>query len=996
MKRGKFWALLLSLSMFCTVLPGTTAMAVEKNGSGETGAEDGIVRHKYVEDNEDGTYKITLEAYATGEQISIPGKKVPTDIILVLDQSGSMAEEMPTYEFKAYPTQTTNGEFYRERFNDGDKNLYYPFDEGYVEVSVDYEDVAVYTKVSGQSHRYYWYYSRQNNLYACIEGEYHKVTVAQDWRDRGAWVYRANGEEIGRFSASSNSPDFSDADIDGGCLYLLSSERKYTYSYTLPNEGGEAEPTIIETSTGENSRPTKTYYGMLEGNEVTRLNALKTAVNNFVGSVSTKAEEDDLDHRIAVVGYAQGAKEYEWRGEYIPAYTNTEVFIGSQQYQYNSGQINYAYQNAFQDMSTERGQQNIYNSIRSLDANGATYIDTGMEMAEKIFDAHPLDEGEERNRVVVVFTDGQPGWKGFDGEPADGAQGSMTTAENAIATANSLKADHVTVYSVGIFEGANASSNGDKNGNSIEKANWFMQNLSSNNGSYKEPSYYLSAADAGTLDSIFAQISDNIESSGSSTSLNSSAVVKDFIAESFVLSTEALSGEIDIATYRYLGTEPDGQMIWASQSSGPMGAKVSVATKDEVNVTGFDFAENYVGTFKEDGHTVNRGYKLVISFDIAPKDGFLGGNAVPTNTDESGIYAKETDDNPVVTFPVPNVDVPIKPITVTAPDKNIYLLQDVSFAELKQGATVKVGDVELDLTEENYGLKDWQHAYVQIQDRFMANDGELTGDMTDLREDTSYTATVTVTPKTPGGKAETRTGSDDGNINVYKPELTFEDSTVYYGGTAPADNTYDEVNLTGTKWKHTDAEETVTVADEATMGHAPNLGVTYIPETGKIVGEKINTKEDIEVDAGVKIGDVDVTDDTSFSHTKCEGETEDPANGKFWLHVKTCDLTIKKEGGANDEPYVFEISKDGASYTEITITGNNEVTISELPVGDYSIQEDGDWSWRYRPTYENNYVTLNASDPSATITCTNKKYNDHWLNDFSTAVKNVYGEAHSN
>ena len=985
MKRGKFWALLLSLSMFCTVLPGTTAMAVEKNGSGETGAEDGIVRHKYVEDNKDGTYKITLEAYATGEQISIPGKKVPTDIILVLDQSGSMTEKMPTYEFKAYPTQTTNREFYLERFNGGNKNLYYPFDGGYVEVSVDYEDVEVYTKVSADNGHLY-YLTNQRNLYACISGEYHKVTVENDW---GRWVYRVNGKEIGNF-AFRDSPDFSDADIDGGCLYLLSTEREYTYSYTLPNEEGEAEPTIIETSTGENSLLENTYYGMLEGDEVRRLDALKTAVSNFVDSVSTKADEDDLNHRIAVVGYAQGAKEYNY-GESIPAYTNTEVFIGSRQYQYNSRQINYAYRNAFQDMSTEEGRRNISNSISSLDANGATYIDTGMEMAEEIFDAYPLDEGEERNRVVVVFTDGQPGWNGFDGNPPSGAQGSMTTAENAIATANSLKADHVTVYSVGIFEGANASSNGNQYGNSTEKANWFMQNLSSNNGSYKEPSYYLSAADAGTLDSIFAQISDNIESSGSSTSLNSSAVVKDFIAESFVLSTEALNGEIDIATYQYLGTKPGGQMIWASESNGPMGAEVTVATEDEVNVKGFDYAENYVGTFEEDGQTVDRGYKLVISFDIAPKDGFLGGNAVPTNTDESGIYAKETDDNPVVTFPVPNADVLIKPIIVTAPDKDIYLLQDVSPAKLRQGTTVKVGDVNLYLTEENYGLEAWQYAYVQIQDRFMRNGGELTGDMTDLREDTSYTAIVTIEPKTHAGKAETKTGSDDGNINVYKPELTFGDSTVYYGDEAPEN--YNTKNLVNTVWKHGE-----TVAGVATMGDAPTLSITYEPEEGKIVNKIINTKEDIIVDATVELEGRNIEEYTKFFHDDCEVGEGSPATGKFWLHVKTCDLTIVKTGGANDEPYVFEIYKDNSDtpYTEITITGNNEVTISELPVGEYKIEEAEGWSWRYEPTYNKSSVTLNADNPDGTITCTNEKDNYHWLNGYSTVAKNVYGKAENN
>ena len=67
-----------------------------------------------------------------------------------------------------------------------------------------------------------------------------------------------------------------------------------------------------------------------------------------------------------------------------------------------------------------------------------------------------------------------------------------------------------------------------------------------------------------------------------------------------------------------------------------------------------------------------------------------------------------------------------------------------------------------------------------------------------------------------------------------------------------------------------------------------------------------------------------------------------------------------------------------------------------MPVGEYKIEEAEDWSWRYTPTYENNGVILNANNPSGTITCTNEKDNDHWLNDFSTAVKNVYGEAENN
>ena len=182
------------------------------------------------------------------------------------------------------------------------------------------------------------------------------------------------------------------------------------------------------------------------------------------------------------------------------------------------------------------------------------------------------------------------------------------------------------------------------------------------------------------------------------------------------------------------------------------------------------------------------------------------------------------------------------------------------------------------------------------------------------------------------------------------------------------------------------------------MGPEPKLGIMYVPEAGKIEDGKINTKEDIAVDVGVKIKGEDVTADTDFVHTRCEGETLDPTNGKFWLHVKTCSLTIKKEGGAEGEPYAFEIYKDNSAkpYTEITITGSGSVTISELPVGNYSIQEAEDWSWRYTPKYDKESVTLDASNPSGTITCTNEKDKNHWLNGYSTVAKNVYGKAENN
>ena len=85
MKRRAF-SLLLSLTLlFSLALPATTAYA--EDGSSNKGMEIS----KTATANQDGSYTITLEAYATGEKvISEITKDVPTDIILVLDQSGSI------------------------------------------------------------------------------------------------------------------------------------------------------------------------------------------------------------------------------------------------------------------------------------------------------------------------------------------------------------------------------------------------------------------------------------------------------------------------------------------------------------------------------------------------------------------------------------------------------------------------------------------------------------------------------------------------------------------------------------------------------------------------------------------------------------------------------------------------------------------------------------------------------------------------------------------
>lgn len=981
MNKTKAVSLLLSVALLLSiVIPGTLALQAFATG---TQGDSGMVIDKTAQKNGDGSYTITLEAYATGSKITTETKTdVPTDIVLVLDQSGSMTEKMNTYAFREYSNKN-NGDYYDIRHNGARRpNLYHQLADGsYASVSVKLDrGESSFTYVECPSSWKnnviaimedpddYWKYS--NSLYIRgTDGNYQKVELTRKDTSNG-WVpaytyeYKFPDGTTVTSSGGDSVPNFGDK---GPLYYRTEVPGEGTYTYTYTDQDGATQ--TIGTSTGETTQPDFTLYERYESGSVSRLNALKTAVSDFAYSVKTKAAgqdgeigtSDDVNHRVAVVGFATGNRSTDRH----PSYENTEVFIGADQYNYNSNASSY-YTDALQDMNTTVGYNNVIASKNALAARGATYPNYGLEMAKGILDANPVQQGEKRNRVVILFTDGTPGWSGYDSEVAGAA----------VTQASALKNAGVTVYSVGIFEGADATSAGIADGASNRQANQFMQNVSSNNGTPRNPSYYLSASDADTLNSIFQQISGQIEEGGSSTTLDEQSVVKDIISPSFQLPTGATAADITLETYAY--GEGDS---WTKNNSA-MGA-TAVVNGDTVDVTGFDFAQNWCGTETTNGNKTYRGNKLVISFKVEPKSGFLGGNNVPTNT-SAGIYENSSATDPVFTFPVPKVDVDIKSITVTAPNKDVYLLQDVPADTLK-GGKATVGGVELDLTKpaDNYGLESWQNAYVDITVEVKDKDGNIiANDLNGLTEDSEYTVSVKVSPKETGTAAE-QTGEGNGQIHVYKPQLTFKDSEAWYGDTAPADL---NANLTETKWLHGQDE-----ADATKMGTAPELALTFTPDASKLDNGKINTKQDIPVDVGVKIGETDVSTHTVFQHTNCDGKTcELPQDMEFLLHINTCQLTVTKTGGAAGEPYVFTVYRDGSEYSEVTIVGNGSETIYELPVGSYTISEDEGWSWRYVGT-EGAAVDLSKDNTSGSISCTNSKTENYWLNGFSDVVKNIFG-----
>ena len=1002
MNKTRFLSLLLCLCMLCTlILP---AAATE----GETPEPlPPMVVNKTAKLNPDGTYTITLEAFATGEKITSQiSQDVPTDIILVLDQSGSMADEMSVYNFAPY-TDKSNSDYYKLRHNNNDgtnKNLYHRLHEestGDKYTTVSVTKTVTYRELSNLTNDEYYNY--QNNLYQLVGEEYKQVELKYGYEFFTGWVYTytfADGRVVSK--GDNTRPDFG----THGSLYTPNADDKNTeYTYTYTDKDGVRR--TIGTYTGKDTIPNLTLYQRYATTgTITRLRALKDAVSDFVASVNKKAmgqdgvpgTQDDIHHRVAVVGFASKSGNGN----------NTELLSISGN---NSGSVGVAYndikpqklKDVLQDMSTPAGQYMVNSAITALAASGATRTDLGMDMAKRILDANPVQTNEKRERVVIVFTDGSPtASNGFE----------LNVANSAINQASAIKGSGATVYSIGIFEGADASSSGtipsgdlyDGSGRIPDASNWFMQHLSSNDGVVRYPSYYLSASDAHSLDGIFKQIADQIETGGAATELGADAVVKDFISPYFQLPADATAKDITLKTHPCIGKNGN-EYTWGTAATAPAGVTAAIGQNGEVSVKGFDFSKNWCGTVTENGKVSHHGNKLEISFKVERKENFLGGNDVPTN-DLAGVYKAAADKDPEFYFPVPKVNVPIRDVTVQAQDKNVYLLDNVTADELKYGAAVKVGNVPLDLTKANnpdtpYGLDEWQMEHVDITVTIQDENGKTItdADLKNLKEDVKYTIQVTVSPKTNGSTAQgtpatAQSGSDTKNINVFKPELTFKDLEGYYGAIIPNDTK----NPVKEEWKHGD-----TVAEHGTtiIGPKPELIISTVYDKNMLDAiDRINTKHDIPVKAEVKIGTEDVTTHTNFVHQGCTSDCSwtDPATSgdpAFLIHVKTCTLNVTKTGGAAGEPYVFTVKKDGTPYTEVTIEGNGTQTIVELPVGTYTIAEDTGWSWRYTPSYSDD-VALSATAPEGTITCTNTSKNNKWLNGFSSVVRNVFATATSN
>ena len=353
----------------------------------------------------------------------------------------------------------------------------------------------------------------------------------------------------------------------------------------------------------------------------TKITALKSAVNGFIDAIAT----GNPDSKIAIVKFAGDKKDT----------VGNETYKESG-YTYNYTQIVQGLTKVDSD-----GAVALKSSVNALTAGGATSADYGLEKAKTVFDTAD-NASTDRNRVVIMFTDGEPNHdNGFDG----------SVANAAIANAKTLKSKSygASVYTIGIFSGAQV---GTSLPNGSTDSNRYMHLVSSNYPeaiSMSEPGtdgdvkngYYKVASDAESLGSVFTKLGEAIGKP--SITLGSNAVLTDNIASNFNVPEDAK--DVKVYTADYDGTK-------FSERTPFTGATVKVEN-GAVTVSGFDYSANYVSETKHPGTDNDFGKKLIVEFEITVDRPKTYGGTQPAN---AGANIKLGDD--IVAF-VENPKVPV-------------------------------------------------------------------------------------------------------------------------------------------------------------------------------------------------------------------------------------------------------------------------------------------------------------------------------------------------
>lgn len=322
--------------------------------------------------------------------------------------------------------------------------------------------------------------------------------TASTWRD---WGLENSTENVGRI--------WTDKTVQAGDITLTGAGGEKTIA-----KGDSTFLTALSAiSSTSNLKSTATTpldivlvldaSGSMDGpmgstDDTKRIVALQKAANSFIDNVAAQnasISDSAKQHHVSIVKFA-GNKTDE---------------VGNQTYYgwRNENRYTFNYSQVMKTMSacTDDSKASFKSTIDSIVPAGATRADYGMELAQG-----QTSGRDDAKKIVIFFTDGTPtSWDKFDSD----------VASNAVSAAKSMKDSSASIYTIGIFDGANPSASVDGWGTSTE--NKFMQAVSSNypsatyNGARwnfgtraDNADYYKSATNADELKKVFDDISQEI------------------------------------------------------------------------------------------------------------------------------------------------------------------------------------------------------------------------------------------------------------------------------------------------------------------------------------------------------------------------------------------------------------------------------------------------------------------------------------------------------
>lgn len=194
-----------------------------------------------------------------------------------------------------------------------------------------------------------------------------------------------------------------------------------------------------------------------------RIDALKNAANAFIDEIATQnasISDASKQHQVSIVKFA-GEKSNK---------------VGNDTYR--EGRYTYNYSQVMKNMTacSETTKSSFKDTINAIKPAGATNAAAGMELAQG-----QTSKRSDAKKIVIFFT---------DGTPTTQSEFSNRVASDAVAAAKAMKDAGASVYTIGIFDGANPSADV----NATTNENKFMQAASSNYpaAAYTYTQYWLS------------------------------------------------------------------------------------------------------------------------------------------------------------------------------------------------------------------------------------------------------------------------------------------------------------------------------------------------------------------------------------------------------------------------------------------------------------------------------------------------------------------------